>query len=159
MQKTTKSNQCFDLPHYVVNRIEPGQPSWRFFVLSIGQGFCFSAVSGDCPASFGSFDDTEFQRGPGFLEPGVAEGLEEAVEKKLGVAFLITGDVLHAPRGKFSEFVPARHGGGFTGRRAGRQGGFQCHQAQRVPLTLAPRCSAVGRALGYHCSGRHLCLP
>jgi hypothetical protein len=40
----------------------------------------------------------------------LAKGLEETIQKDLGVAFFVAGDVSPAPRGKLSEFFPARHG-------------------------------------------------
>jgi hypothetical protein len=43
------------------------------------------------------------QRGPGFLDAAVVEGLEEAVEIDLGLAFFIAGDVLGAPVGELGE--------------------------------------------------------
>jgi hypothetical protein len=36
--------------------------------------------------------------------------LKETIQKYLGLAFFVAGDVLPAPGGKFSEFFPARHG-------------------------------------------------
>jgi hypothetical protein len=42
---------------------------------------------------------------------GRAEGLEEAVQEDLGLTFFIARDVFPAPRGEFSEFFLARHGG------------------------------------------------
>jgi hypothetical protein len=36
--------------------------------------------------------------------------LKEAVEEDLRLTLFVTRDVLSTPRGKFREFIPARHG-------------------------------------------------
>jgi hypothetical protein len=59
----------------------------------------------------GVFDHPKFQRGSGFFESsGPTERLKEVVEEDLRFTLFITGNVLGAPRGKFSKFFPARHG-------------------------------------------------
>ena len=79
-------------------------------------------VGESCAA--GVFGHTEFQRGPGFFQPGVAEGLKEAVEKKLGFALFVARDVFRTPRDEFRKFCPVRHGGEFAREIYQRQSAF-----------------------------------
>ena len=46
----------------------------------------------------------------GFEDAGVAEGLEEAVEVDLGLAFFVAGDVVADPGDEMSKLFLSRHG-------------------------------------------------
>jgi len=52
------------------------------------------------------------------------------VEKNLSLTFFVTGDVLCALCGEFSEFFPARHGRGFTQNKRGQQSGTRGASAE-----------------------------
>lgn len=68
----------------------------------IGEGGAAAVLVGFAEAEFGGAADVQ--------TTGLAKGLKEAIQKDLGLAFFVAGDVFPAPRGKFSEFFPARHG-------------------------------------------------
>jgi hypothetical protein len=68
----------------------------------IGEGGAAAVLVGFAEAEFGGAADIQ--------TAGLAKGLEETIQKDLGLAFFVTGDVFLAPRREFSEFFPARHG-------------------------------------------------
>ena len=73
----------------------------------IGEGGAAAVLGGLADAEFGLAADIEHAR--------LAEGLEEAVEEDLGLAFFIAGDVLLRPADKLSQFFLTRHEGYSTG--------------------------------------------
>src|SRR5208283_2983650 len=67
----------------------------------IGEGGAAAVLAGFAEAELGEAADVQ--------TAGLAKGLKETIQKDLGLAFFVAGDVFPAPRGKFSEFFPARH--------------------------------------------------
>ena len=68
----------------------------------IGEGGAAAVLVGFAEAELGGAADIQ--------TTGLAKGLKEKIQKDLGLAFFVAGDVFPTPRGKFSEFFPARHG-------------------------------------------------
>lgn len=58
--------------------------------------------------------DAELRRAADIERAGLAEGLEEAVEEDLGLAFFVAGDVLAAPVDELGEFRGVSHAMSFT---------------------------------------------
>jgi hypothetical protein len=73
-------------------------------------GFPDVISEGGATAVLVGFAEAEFGGAADIQTTGLAKGLKETIQKYLGLAFFVAGDVLPAPGGKFSEFFPARHG-------------------------------------------------
>ena len=71
------------------------------------------------------------------------------IEKNLSITLFIAGDVFGAPRDKFGEFVPIRHGGVLPERKAGGNSGFRRvvvqfgNQESRNPRAPGPAAAKV----------------
>jgi hypothetical protein len=70
----------------------------------VGKGGAAAVFVGFADAKLGGAADVE--------TAGLAETLKEAVEKDLGLALFVAGDVLKAPGSEFGEFFPVGHGQG-----------------------------------------------
>jgi hypothetical protein len=66
-------------------------------------GFPDEVGEGDAAAVFGRLADAKFRLAADVENAGMAEGLEEAVEEDLGLAFLIATDMAAHPTNEFSE--------------------------------------------------------